>query len=228
VTIIEKYDRYFIYAGVLFNLIIAYRFYALWASPGVDQANQITNMAVLIAFEFIMVHSGLFMAVFPKRISLLIFFPFYGVFALSFAAIIDDWHIILVTYLFVVFNRMRFAFADVPKVIKSRNIIISVLAVLIYFIGMFIVAFGAEYLPELGLTQKYLETSGYLSSLDTSGLFFDVPQTAMALGLFYYVALAIVEFLFVWFRKRFHKAVTAELAHWKRPMRKNKKENNPL
>ncbi len=199
-SIIEKYDRYFIYAGVIINLIIAYRFYALWAHPNQEHAGYITTMATLIGFEFIMVHSGVFMSVFPKKISLYIFFPFYGLFALVFSTLIDDWHIILITYLFAVFNRMRFAFADVPKSIKNRNILTSVLAAIIYFILIFVVAFNAEKIPELGLTRSYLEMSGYLSSIETGGILIDTPQTAMALGLFYYVALALVEFLFVRYR----------------------------
>lgn len=217
--VIEKYDHYFIYAGVVFNLIIAYRFYALWASPGLDQSNQITNMATLIAFEFIMIHSGVFMAVFPKKVSLFLFFPFYGLFAVAFAAAIDDWHIIMFTYLFAVFNRMRFAFADVPRAIKFRNITISVFAAVIYFILIFVVAFNAENIPALGLTNDYLEASGYISNLETGGLFFDSPQTAMALGVLYYVTLGLVELLIVWAQKQQNKPVILESVYKKRKRR---------
>lgn len=165
-------------------------------------------MATLMGFEFIMVHSAVFMAAFPRKISLFIFFPMYGLFALVFALMIDDWHIIAFTYLFAVFNRMRFAFANVPQHIKRRNMAISISAVLIYFVLMFVVGFGADSIPAWGLTQDYLTTSGYLENLETGGILLDIPQTAMCLGLLYYTSLALIEFYIVRNRHRFFKAAT--------------------
>lgn len=204
-TIIEKYDPYFVYTGVLINAIIAYHFFDIWASPDWDQASQLKTMVVLIGFEFVMVHSGVFMAVFPKKISLFIFFPIYGLFAFAFSQMIDDWHIVAFTYLFAVFNRMRFAFADVPKAVKDRNVLISVSAVILYFILIFVVAFGAEKIPQLGLTKEYLVSSGYIEKLDMGGILLDMPQTAMCLGLLYYSALALLEFVLVHKRRRILK-----------------------
>lgn len=204
-NIIEKYDPYFIYVGVLINAFIAYQFFDIWASPDWDQASQLKNMAVLMGFEFVMVHSGVFMAVFPRKVSLFIFFPLYGVFAFAFSQMLDDWHIIASTYLFTVFNRMRFAFADVSKVIKDRSILISIVAVLVYFVLIVVVALGADKIPQLGLTQAYLTASGYLEHQDTGGILLDMPQTAMCLGLLYYSALTLLEFYLVCNRHRFFK-----------------------
>jgi len=196
-NIIEKYDPYFVFTGVLVNLFIALQFLAVWVSPRWDQATQIETLAVLMGFEFIMVHSGVFMAVFPKKFSLFIFFPVYGLFAVAFALMIDDWHIIAFTYLFAIFNRMRFAFADVPQHIKSRNMLTSILAVVIYFFLVMFVAFAADLIPTFGLTDAYLNASGYKENLDAGGLFLDEPQTAICLGVLYYGVLALVEFYLV-------------------------------
>ncbi|GEQ84788.1 hypothetical protein ULMS_02960 [Patiriisocius marinistellae] len=193
-NIIEKYDKQFLYAGVLINLIIAVRFFQLWYSPQEDQVSQIITMATLVGFEFIMVHSGVFMAVFPKKISLFIFFPIYGLFAWAFASMIDDWHIVVITYLVAVFNRMRFAFADVPQKIKSRNILTSVIAVMVYFFLMMIIAFNAEKIPHLGLSPSFLSQSNYFENIDTGGILLDIPQSALCFGVLYYCILAIIEF----------------------------------
>ena len=212
-NIIEKYDPYFIYIGVLINAFIAYQFFDIWSNPDWDQARQLKTMAVLMGFEFVMLHSGVFMAVFPRKFSLFIFFPLYGIFAFAFAAMIDDWRIIAYTYLFAVFNRMRFAFADVSKEIKTRNIFTSLIAMLVYFVLTFVVAFGSDFIPEWGLTQEYLKSSGYLENLDAGGIFLDMPQTAMCLGFLYYSILAIVELYLVLKRKRKSQEITQRPTH---------------
>ncbi len=206
-TIIEKYDPYFAYLGILINVFIAIRFLSVWLDPDWNQAVYIETMAILMGFEFVMVHSGVFMAAFSKKISLYIFFPLYGLFALCFALMIDDWKIIAFTYLFAVLNRMRFAFADVPQHIKSRNLVTSIFAVIVYFILIFIVGFGADMIPEFGLTQEYLQHSGYIDNIETGGILIDLPQTAMCLGVGYYTSLALMEFYLVNNTNRFYNKV---------------------
>jgi len=118
-NIIEKYDKPFEYAGIFMSLLIAYQFLMVWLSPDASDSSKISSMAGLMAFEFVMVHSGVFMAVMPKKISLFILIPFYGLFALAFTASIGNTDILII-YLIVVFNRMRFAFSDVSSHIKNR------------------------------------------------------------------------------------------------------------
>ncbi|OAB80165.1 hypothetical protein [Cochleicola gelatinilyticus] len=194
-NIIERYDKQFQYAEIIFYLVITLQFYIVWSNPKISNVHLISELALLIAFEFIMVHSGVFMAAFPKKISLFIFFPLYGIFAIVFSSFIENWHLIIITYLFAVFNRMRFAFADVSDRLKSRNILISVTAAVVYFFLMFIIAFSADSIPELGLTQDFLNKSGYFETLKTGGIFLDMPQTALCLGVIYYVLMACFVFL---------------------------------
>lgn len=191
---IEKYDKPFQYAEILFNLVIALQFYLVWAFPQEHQAQKIIEFATLMAFEFIMVHSGMAMAIVPKKYSLYVLFPAYGLFALILTASIGS-YVILITYLFAVFNRMRFAFADVPFSFKIRNGILSIVAVFIYFIGIMTVSALDTRIPELGLTQSFLEKSNYFETAGTtSGMFIELPQTALCLGVGYYITLAFAEF----------------------------------
>ncbi|WP_291870559.1 hypothetical protein [Maribacter sp.] len=192
--IIEKYDRQFEYFGILINLLIAYQFYAIWSNPSIHDAGVVSTLAALMAFEFIMVHSGVFMAIMPKKISLYILFPVYGLFALAFNAMTES-NIILISYLLVIFNRMRFAFSDVSPALKKRAMLTSVLAVLAYFFLIFAVVFSMDFIPSLGLNKDFLEISGYNAAKTSGGIFIDTPHIAICFGLIYYCILVLIEVL---------------------------------
>ncbi len=193
--IIERYDRQFEYAGILMNLIIAFRLYSLWRTPTLEDASAIYTLGTLMAFEFILVHSGVFMAVVPRKISLWLLFPFYGTFALAFNYALED-NTILWVYLLVIFNRMRFAFSDVPPGIKKRAILASIFSILIYFFLIIIVAIGSNSIPEWGLHPEFLQFSGYVEIKgDSGGIFIDTPHVAICFGVVYYGLLALLEAL---------------------------------
>lgn len=194
--ILEKYDKPFEYAGVVMHLVIAYQFYMLWVRPGISDVFKIADFATLMAFEFIMVHSGVFMAVMPKKVSLYVLIPVYSLFALAMNASVSD-NSILIIYCLVVFNRMRFAFSDVSLAIRTRAILTSIFSVLIYFVLIFIVAFGKDFVPAFGLNTKFLNSINYFENLSSGGLFLEEPKTAIALGFLYYIILAFVEVLLV-------------------------------
>jgi len=189
--IIEKYNVPFEYAGAFMNLILAYQFYKIWTSPAISDANKIADYAVLMGFEFIMVHSGVFMAVMPKKISLYVLLPVYGLFALAMNTFVSD-NSVLIIYGIVVFNRMRFAFSDVSKKIQQKAIFNSVIAVLVYFVLVFVVAFNNEHIPLFGLTKEFLAEINYYENLKIGGLLLDEPQTAFSLGFLYYTILALM------------------------------------
>lgn len=191
-NIIEKYNRQFQYAGLLMTVLIAFQFYRIWQYPVLGDAPKISTMALLIAFEFIMVHSGVFMSVMPKKISLYVLIPFYGLFALAFNAVAED-HAVLIIYFLVVFNRMRFAFSDVPKVMKERAILQSVLAALAYFILIFPFIFGADYVPKWGMTDAAMEAINYPEDSNAAGTLVEMPHVAIAFGFTYYCILAVIE-----------------------------------
>ncbi len=195
-NILEKYDKPFEYGGIVIKLLIAYQFYTLWTAPNLSDATKISDLAILMAFEFIMVHSGVFMAVMPKKITLYVLVPLYALFAFVFNLSVSNNTIILL-YLMVVFNRMRFAFSDVSKAIKQRAIFTSVSAAFIYFVLIFVVLFSMDYLPELGLNANFLEVSGYNKAKTSGGVFIDTPHIAIVFGFIYYSILAIVEALLI-------------------------------
>jgi len=159
-NILEKYDKPFEYGGILIKLFIAYQFFTLWTNPQLSDATKISDLAILMAFEFVMVHSGVFMAVMPRKITLYVLVPIYALFALAFNMSVSN-NTILILYLMVVFNRMRYAFSDVSKAVKSRTIFISVLAAIIYFVLIFVMMFNMNSLPEYGLNANFLECATY-------------------------------------------------------------------
>lgn len=73
-NIIEKYDTQFAYSSVVLNLSLAVQAYLLWINPSIEGVDKIYTIAILSSFEFFMIHSGVFMAVFSKKVSL-IYFP---------------------------------------------------------------------------------------------------------------------------------------------------------
>ncbi|MEE9362012.1 MAG: hypothetical protein V3U92_05380 [Cellulophaga sp.] len=192
--IIEKYDKQFEYAGMLMHCIIAVKYYLIWNSPKTKEAELISTLAILMAFEFIMVHSGIFMSLMPKKISFYIMVPIYSIFALAFNMSMPESNIILYTYLFVVFNRMRFAFSDVSPSLKARSIAMSLFAVLSYFFILIAVVIAEGYIPSLGLTSEFLEASGYNALDNGGGLFIDRPEVALCFGLIYYTFMAFIEY----------------------------------
>jgi len=196
-NIIEKYDRQFEYAGILINLLIAYQFYAVWSNPSINDAGIVSTLAILMAFEFIMVHSGVFMVVIPRKISLYVLFPLYGLFALAFNTMTES-NTILIAYLLIIFNRMRFAFSDVSPGLKNRAILTSVLAAIIYFVLIFVIMFNMNSIPELGLNTSFLEISGYNAAKTSGGVFIDAPHIAICFGLIYYCFLVIIEVLLLY------------------------------
>ena len=174
------------------TLWVAYLFFQLWVMPSAGDIDRIYYMSILIAFEFIMIHSGVFMAAMPLKISLLVFFPLYGVFALAFNTMIPD-NSIMFIYLIVVLNRMRFAFFSVSESVKMQNLGMSVYAAVVYFFLMIGVAFLSWMVPKFGLTPEFLSNAGYNPSV--KGLFTEIPQTAMCLGFLYYIMLALFNIL---------------------------------
>lgn len=193
-TIIEKWDRPFNYVGIILNLIISFSFFSLWISPDISDVSKIYSYAVLIAFEFIMVHSSVFMAAMSARVSLLFFFPFYGLFALVFNMMVSD-NIILYTYLVVIFNRLRYAFFNVNKEIRMKLAQRSVLGASLYFFILMFCAFASNVIPHFGLSTDFLEKSNYAKVKLHGGLFLDQPSVAMCVGAFYYLLLAGLEYM---------------------------------
>jgi len=200
-SILEKIEPSFELVDVVMMGFMAYQYFKLWIDPQYGDAEKIFQMAGLMGFEFIMVHSGVFMAVMPRKVSLLIFVPAYGLFAWAFNDIIGGGNLVAYIYLIAVFNRMRFAFFNVNEELKNKQILRSVFAVLTYFFLLLGVAFGSKLIPEFGLNDVILSFIGYDEAKTHGGLFLDEPQTAICLGSIYYLILALYSLPSRWFWK---------------------------
>jgi hypothetical protein len=177
-----------------FQAYYATVFLMVWMHPEQYNVSMINDLAILMAFEFIMVHSGVFMAVMPKKLSLFVFFPMYGLFAYGFNHSVINTNIFYI-YLLTVLNRMRFAFSDVSLEVRAVQIGKSVARVMLYFFLIFAVCFGNELIPKLGLTEEFLEKSKYFDTVKASGLFIDKPYVPICMGFIYY-SLPVLYFIY--------------------------------
>lgn len=195
-NIIEKYEKPFEFGSVILNILLARQFFVLWNQPQFDDADKINSYVVLLLFEFIMVHSSIFMASMPKRMSMPFLIPFYGIFALIYNSFIND-NTILILYCVTVLNRIRFGFFDVEEELNAKIIIESVLALMFYILLTCIVYGFSSYIPLLGLTHEFLENSGYFTFSKTNDFFENKPHVRLCFGVIYYVFLAVVELSFI-------------------------------
>jgi len=163
-----------------------------WIAPDAGNTDRLQTLAAIMALEFIMVHSGVFMAVMPRKISLFLLVPFYGLFAWAMSSAVPG-NTILWIYFGVVLLRMRFAFSEPDSPEKNAAIFISCLAVIVYFVLVFIFAFGSHFIPQLGLTESFLIDSGYRAQITSGGLFIDSPHVPLAMGVVYFAVLALIE-----------------------------------
>jgi len=104
-------------------VVLVFEMLRLWLSPDAMQIDRLNTLAVMMGFEFIMIHSGVFMSVMPRKISLFFLIPFYSTFAFAMNTMVSG-NTILWLYFGVVLLRMRFAFSN-PSFTASLNSIIK-------------------------------------------------------------------------------------------------------
>ncbi len=180
------------WVNIVFYSILVFEMLRLWFAPGPQDVGRILTLAMLMVFEFVLVHSGLFMAVFPRRISLILLIPFYGLFAIVFNFIVPG-NAILFLYLAVIFVRMRFAFSNPTRAEKTKTLIVTICAAFLYFVLVFIFAFGANFIPDFGLNQDFLQSNAYFNLSDAGGIFVEQPHIPLAMGSVYFTLLALLE-----------------------------------
>jgi len=176
--------------GVYIALIL--QMLRVWIAPQADDIELILTLAVMMGFEFIMVHSGIFMAVMPRKLSLFLFIPFCGIFALTMNALLPN-NYILWLYGSIIFTRIRFAFSNPDQETINRSISMSIKAAILYFVLIMSFSFGSGLIPEFGLTQDFLTQSGYWDIVKTGGLFPEKPYVPIAIGVVYFSLIALIE-----------------------------------
>jgi hypothetical protein len=176
-----------------FQAFYAALFLMTWKNPE-DHIALLNDLSVLILFEFVMVHSGTFMILMPKKWSILLLIPFYGAFAYYFnKATIDS--SILLAYMITVINRMRFAFSDVPNKILGQEILKAFGRVGFYFVLLFTVLIGNNLVPKLGFSTVFLKSNTFLNGIPDKGIFLASPKESMCLGFLYY-SIPVILFIF--------------------------------
>ena len=134
------------------------------------------------------------MAVMPKKWSLLVFFPLYGLFAYSFNESVVNTNILYI-YLLTVLNRMRFAFSNVAPEVRVYQMGKSAAKAVFYFFLILTVCIGNSIVPPFGLTQEFLEKAHYFQTVKSGGLFIEKPYVPICMGFIYY-ALPVLYFVY--------------------------------
>jgi hypothetical protein len=179
--------------GVGLNLFLVYTFLHLWIYPQMSDVEMLFNLTILMFFEFIMVHSGVFMSLLGRSWKGWLFFTFlYGIFALAFNAMVNG-NQILILYGAVVLNRILPNMLNKEKTDKTKEITISGLYAMIYFFLIIAIVFGASRVPQFGLTHEFLEAANYSKVNTVGGELSEMPHAIMCFGALYYIALTLLE-----------------------------------
>lgn len=205
-NIIERIDRPCEYVEVAQTALIACQYLYLWLFAGPDDAYKVYSLAILMAFEFVMVHSGLFMAAMPLKASIRLFIPLYGLFAFAFGhSMREGDYTIIILYLATVLNRMRFAFFNVSKSVKQRVVRQSMIALAVYFVLTVSVVCAESVIPSFSLGTAFSESASYTREVRAGGLFVEKPYVPICLGFLYYSVLSFFNFKTVWRERAFIK-----------------------
>ena len=197
ITIISKISIFSL-IGIGLNIFLIYTFVKLWTRPQVSDIEMIFNFTVLMFFEFVMVHSGVFMCIIGRSWKGWLFFIIlYGLFALAFNSIVSG-NQILILYSVVVLNRMLPNILRKPEdTEKKERIIISAIYAMIYFFLFVTIIYCASSVPPFGLTKEFLESANFSEINTISGDFSDKPYIMMCFGALYYLFLTLVEVIMI-------------------------------
>jgi len=169
----EKFEKF----GLLINVLMCLLCLAIWIVPTAFSNETIIGTRTLIAFEFIILHSALFM-----MISYWVFIPLYFLFAFAFNQFTSD-NAIMITFLVIVLNRVRFIFMKNGDELGGKNV---ARALYQFFLNYFpLMILGAIFqliglIPEFGLTEETIKNKRLVDKWDYK------HHTAMAIGVFYY------------------------------------------
>lgn len=182
------------WVGILLYGVLIVQFGLVWMNPGPDDGARIATLTMMVIFEFVLGHSGVFMSLFPRRIALFVFVPFYGLFALALNASVPG-NAIMILYCGVVLMRMRFIFSAPSEDAKLKAVGMSIISVFLFMICIVSFSAAAPALPKFGLTADYLKSIDFRNIASSSGDFIDAPHAAMAMGITYFTLLAFFEIL---------------------------------
>jgi hypothetical protein len=194
-SILKKYNTQVDLAGIAGYLYMSFLYLSLWISPQVSDVKEIQIYSLLMELEFFAIFSGLFLFMRPKKLwGLLIGILPMLLFAWGLSKSSQVYEVFYI-YLFTLFNRLRFAFSNTNEefgliVFKRNFLAMPIYLSLIGGMG-FVSVFGL--IPQLGLTDNFLENSGY-NSIEGSTGWLDKPQENLCFGVLYYLMLAVLDY----------------------------------
>ncbi len=178
--------------GIVIYLALAFEMYRLWVTPLPADIARINLLALLMGFEFIMVHSAVFMLVMPRKKVIWFLIPTYAVVALALNSGAEG-NAILFLYLGLMASRLRFMFSTPSAKHRKQAIKHSIIAAGIYFFSIAVIAGGETSIPQKGLTTEFLTTSGYFDALTVYGIFTENPHLPLVMGIIYFGLMSVVE-----------------------------------
>lgn len=195
----ERFDKPISLFTVLTYFSLSLKHLWLWCWPDPNNMEALVTLGTLMAFEFIMLHSGLFMFALGSSQKLLIgLFVFYGLFAVVFNLNMPHNEVIYL-YMFVVVSRARILFFEKREDLKQDLLIYSFIRTIIYFVLVIAITLLAEKIPTMGLTSEFLSGNNYRNYTgNTSGVFVDFPQVPMCLGFIYFALLGFLDAKKLW------------------------------
>jgi len=179
--------------GVIMNGWLAYLFLSLWLYPQASDIELIYSLTILILFEFILVHSGVFMSVLGRSwIGWLFFIFIYGIFAFAYNTFISGNQIIIL-YGAVVLNRMLQGILSRRGADKEQGLMMAAIYAITWFGLLIMVVVGSSYIPRYGLTEVFVNSTNYTTINQAGGDFKGDPHIFMCFGVLYYLILMFVE-----------------------------------
>ena len=183
---IYKHNDTFERIGVLVNVLLCLLCLTIWMAPTLFSPEFIFSTIALLAFEFILLHSALFMV-----LSYWLFIPVYFLFAYAFNKASPD-NSIMIIYLLTVLNRVRYIFSTNSDELQGKSVIRGIYYFFYAYFPLMLLVIVLELIgliPELGMGKEVLKDMGYKylgrSDLD--------PQTMMLFGVLYYSRTLLLE-----------------------------------
>ncbi|RZV39633.1 MAG: hypothetical protein EX271_10595 [Acidimicrobiales bacterium] len=173
--------------------------FRLSTNPTPSDFPRIETLALMMGFEFILVHSDIFMLVMPCKVTLLILIPVYGVVALLLNRGAEN-NLILYLYCGGLVSRLQFIFSKIETAERSRAIKLAIVAGLIYMLTLFAIIGGKTNLLSKGLNAEFLGANGYFDQLELYGIFTESPHLPIIMGIIHFSLMIVFE---IFTRRRF-------------------------
>lgn len=175
---LHQHNGKFEHFGLLINILMCFLCLAIWMVPTAFSADTIISTRALLAFEFIILHSAIFMMA-GKWLMV----PLYFLFAYSFNQQAPD-NAIMITYLVIVLNRVRFMFMENGSDLEGMN---AGRAIYQFFFNYFPLILICILLERIGLMPRFGMSEETLKNMEATDHGDVSHATMMAFGFFYYL-----------------------------------------